>query len=76
MIIKIHLPTLRVTVVVSNFQPQKHFLPSRLNVVVVGYESWKHLPMMVSGTVRLPPPCRRAPQQALHLITTNTVTHP
>ena len=24
-------------------------------MVVIGYESWKHLPMMVSGTVRLPP---------------------
>ena len=42
--------------VVSNFAAQNHLEPSRSNEVVGGYETWKQLPMMVSGTVRLPPP--------------------
>ena len=70
MIIKIYLVPLRVTivvllndnqkilnhiVVVSNFTAQKHLPSLRLNVVV-GYKSWKHTSMMVSGMDHLLPP--------------------
>ena len=40
----------------DNFFAQKQLPTLRVNAVVVGRQRRKQLPMMVSGTVRLPPP--------------------